>query len=58
MTEYFKILDPLMNIYPEDKNFEEIINYIIKRNAVEIEKISAGTNPEVEKRYDRYVDYG
>jgi len=58
VTEYFKMLDPLMNTYPEDKNFEEIINYIRKRNAVEIEKISAGTNPEVEKRYDRYVDYG
>ena len=58
MTEYFKILDPLLNTYPEYKNFEEINNYIRKRNAVEIKKISAGTNPEVEKRYDRYVDYG
>ena len=27
-------------------------------DVVEIKKISAGTNPEVEKRYDRYVDYG
>ena len=52
VTEYFKMLDPLVNTYPEDKNFEEIINYIRKRNAVEIKKISAGTNPEVEKRYD------
>jgi len=58
VTEYFKMLDPLVNIYPEDKNFEEIINYIRKRNVVEIKKISAGTNPEVERRYDRYVDYG
>jgi len=41
-----------------DKNFEEIINYLKKRNAVELEKISGGKNPEVEKRYDRYVDYG
>ena len=52
------MLDPLMNTYPEAKNFEEINNYIRKRNAVEIKKISAGTNPEVERRYDRYVDYG
>ena len=58
VTEYFKILDPLVNVYPQDKNFEEIINYLKKRNAVELEKISDGKNPEVEKRYDRYVDYG
>ena len=47
-----------VNVYPQDKNFEEIINYLKKRNAVELEKISDGKNPEVEKRYDRYVDYG
>jgi len=58
VTEYFKMLDPLMTTYPEAKNFDEINNSIRKRNAVEIKKISAGTNPEVEKRYDRYVDYG
>jgi hypothetical protein len=57
VTEYFKILDPLVNAYPQDKNFEEIINYLKKRNAIELEKISNGKNPEVEKRYDRYVDY-
>ena len=38
--------------------YEEIVNYLKKRNAVELEKISDGKNPEVEKRYDRYVDYG
>ncbi len=58
VTEYFKILDPLVDAYPQDKNFEEIVNYLKKRNAVELEKISDGKNPEVEKRYDRYVDYG
>jgi len=58
VTEYFKMLDPLVNVYPRDKKFEEIINYLKKRNAVELEKISGGKNPEVEKRYDRYVDYG
>ena len=58
VSEYFKMLDPLVNTYPEGNDFEEIVNYIRKRNAVELEKISAGTNPEVEKRYDRYVDYG
>ena len=58
VTEYFKMLDPLLHVYPQDKNFEEIVNYLKKRNAVELEKIGNGKNPEVEKRYDRYVDYG
>ena len=58
VTEYFKMLDPLVNVYPQDKNFEEIVSYLKKRNAIELEKIKDGKNPEIEKRYDRYVDYG
>ena len=57
VTEYFKMLEPLLDVYPQDKNFVEIISYLKKRNAIELEKISNGKNPEVEKRYDRYVDY-
>jgi len=52
------MLQPLLETYPEDKNFEEIIIYLKKRNARELEKISGGRNPEVEKRYERYIDYG
>jgi hypothetical protein len=48
----------LLDVYPQDKNFEEIISYLKKRNTIELEKIGNGKNPEVEKRYDRYVDYG
>ena len=58
VTEYFKMLDPLMNVYDQKENFSEIIDYLKKRNAIELEKISTGKNPEVEKRYDRYIDYG
>ena len=58
VTEYFKMLDPLVNVYDKNENFEEIIDYLKKRNAIELEKINAGENPEVEKRYDRYIDYG
>ena len=58
VTEYFKMLDPLVNVYDQDENFGEIIDYLKKRNSIELEKINAGTNPEVEKRYDRYIDYG
>ncbi len=58
VTEYFKMLDPLVNVYDQDENFKEIIDYLKKRNAIELENIINGKNPEVEKRYDRYVDYG
>ena len=58
VTEYFKMLDPLVNVYDQNKNFGEIIDYLKKRNAIELENINAGKNPEVEKRYDRYIDYG
>ena len=50
VTEYFKMLDPLVNVYDQDENFGEIIDYLKKRNTIELEKISAGKNPEVEKR--------
>ena len=58
VVQYFKMLEPLVNVYPQDKNFEEIITYLKKRNSIELDKISSGKNPEVEKRYERYVDYG
>ena len=58
VVEYFKMLEPLVNVYPQDKNFEEIVTYLKKRNSIELDKISSGRNPEVEKRYERYVDYG
>ena len=58
VTEYFKLLDPLVNVYDQNENFGEIIDYLKKRNAIELEKINVGKNPEVEKRYDRYIDYG
>ena len=58
VTEYFKMLDPLVNVYEQNENFEEIISYLKKQNAIELEKINAGKNLEVEKRYDRYIDYG
>ena len=58
VVEYFKMLEPLLGTYPKSENFKEIIDYINNRNAQELEKIVKGKNPEVEKRYDRYVDYG
>jgi len=58
VVEYFKMLEPLLEVYPKNENFKEIVGYINNRNAQELGKITKGKNPEVEKRYDRYVDYG
>ena len=58
VVKYFKMLEPLLEVYPKSEGFKEIISYINNRNAQELEKITKGKNPEVEKRYDRYVDYG
>ena len=38
---------------------KKLLTYLKKRNVHRTkDKISIGKNPEVEKRYDRYVDYG
>ncbi len=58
VVKYFKMLEPLLEVYPKSENFKEIVGYINNRNAQELKKITKGKNPEVEKRYDRYVDYG
>jgi len=58
VAEYFKIMEPVFESYNEDEKFSEMIKYIRQRKQEESEKIIAGLNKEVEKRYDRYVDYG
>ncbi|MDH3192503.1 MAG: hypothetical protein OEM18_07445 [Nitrosopumilus sp.] len=56
--EYFKLIEPVFNSYPNDEKFESIQKYIDFRKNEEIHKIEEGLNKEVEKRYDRYIDYG
>ena len=58
VIEYFEMISPVFEAYPEEDDFKDMIEYIRRRKAEEIEKIKKGTNKEVEKRYDRYVDYG
>lgn len=58
VLEYFKMMEPIFLSYPNSENFSEIIKYIENRKGEEFKKITSGLNPEVEKRYDRYVDYG
>ena len=56
--EYFEKIEPIFNILPKGKEFEEINKYIEFRKKEEYKKIKSGENKEVETRYDRYVDYG
>ena len=56
-AEYFRLLEPLFSTYPDSEEFKEISSYIRHRSTEEIEKILAGENDEIEKRYKRYLDY-
>lgn len=58
VAEYFKELGPLFAKLPNDEKFQDMKKYIQNRTKIEIDKIMKGENKEVEKRYDRYVDYG
>ena len=58
VLEYLKMIEPLLESYPVEEQFSEIKKYIKLRREEEWKKILSGTNPEIEKRYDRYVDYG
>jgi len=56
--EYLKKIDPIFDAYPKEEEFTEIRKYIEMRKKDAYEKIISGENEDVEKRYDRYVDYG
>jgi hypothetical protein len=58
VLEYFELLEPLFESYPNDEKFKEMIDYINWRKDDAKEKITNGLNKEIEIRYDRYVDYG
>ena len=51
-------MEPIFEIYPKEEDFEAIRKYIEFRKKQEYEKIISGENKEIEKRYERYVDYG
>jgi len=59
VVEYMRLAEPAFDSYPDDDPaFEDIRRYITARRDREYERILAGQNNEIEKRYDRYVDYG
>ncbi len=57
-AEYLGMLEPLFRAHGDDPGFGEMARYIRRRSAEEKARILEGRNGEVEKRYDRYVDYG
>jgi len=56
--EYLKMIEPVFYSYPKEEEFAEICKYIELRKNDVYEKIKSGKNEEVERRYDRYIDYG
>ncbi|HSB56956.1 MAG TPA: hypothetical protein VLD38_03990 [Nitrosopumilaceae archaeon] len=58
VVEYVKFLENLIDSFPKSDNFQEITLFSKKRYREEIEKILVGNNLEIEKRIDRYLNYG
>ena len=56
--EYLKKMEPVFESYPKNDEFEAINKYVEFRKNEEYRKIIEGENNEIEKRYDRYIDYG
>ncbi len=56
--EYLRLVEPVFESYPKEKEFAEICKYIEFRKNEEYTKIKTGESKEIEMRYDRYVDYG
>jgi len=56
--EYFNRIEPLMKSFETKKEFEDINQYIQNRFENEKKLIISGENKEVEKRHQRYLDYG
>jgi hypothetical protein len=57
-VEYFSRIEPLMKSFENKKEYEGINQYMQNRFEDEKKLIISGDNNEVEKRYQRYLDYG
>ena len=58
VIEFFQTLEPLFESLNGDNSMNEINSYIQNRLKNEVEQIKLGENKEIEKRYQRYIDYG
>ena len=58
-AEYLLMAEPLYGAFAGmGGRFGEMSAYIARRRGEEARRILDGSNKEIEKRYDRYVDYG
>lgn len=57
-VEYFAKIVPLLESFGEKEEFKDINQYMKNRFEMEKELIMKGENKEVEKRFQRYLDYG
>ena len=57
VIEYFKMLEQLSLSFPENDTFKEMNSYLKRRYDEEIKMIKEGKNKEIEKRFQRYMDY-
>ena len=55
---YFEAACRALDMFPQDERFKAINKYVEGRTRREISDIVEGHNREVEKRYERYLDYG
>ena len=58
VIEFFLKLEPLLTSFENNESLNDVNSYIKNRLKKEIQQIKLGGNKEVEKRYQRYIDYG
>lgn len=57
-AEFFDTMGALFDSLPSDGGCADVARYVRARKAEERRRILDGENPEIEKRYRRYIDYG
>ena len=57
-VDFFSKVEPLLKSFETDESLDDINSYIKNRLENEIQRIQQGENKEIEKRYQRYIDYG
>ena len=58
VIEFLLTIEPLVKSFNNDESLSEMDSYIQERMKNEIKQIRLGQNKEIEKRYQRYIDYG
>ena len=58
VIEFFFKIESLLKSFDNDESLNEVSSYIKNRFENEIKRIQIGENKEIEKRYQRYIDYG